>query len=655
MNFNSSSASTLAIPAVGAFGAYALYKAYGVFLRTTPLDDVRGPPGGSWLWGRFRDLLSDHDGELQKTWLAEYGHVLAHKSLFGVRRARCVAPAHIHRTRSKRSSSRPTCAPSSTSSSTRTRSRRACSSGAYSPARSVMACSSQKVASTARSGACSTLRSVRSRCASCRASSWTSRTRYVHCPDPQTVIDRFPSVFLISLAYQLRDLWLSKLSPTTGIARLNAVSGLSAATLDIIGLAGFGYDFDALARPADDPNELGAAFATLIASGNSPLTLALLGVLPGSPSLPTRSDAARRRARAIMDRIGRQLIAERKATAAYVVTSRAGRVRSWVCSASGKADAGGRDLLSLLVRANMSENAAQRLSDDEILARASRIRTCTGSRSHAAEIPTFILAGHETTSTLVTWTLFQLAQRPALQAELRTELRSLPLPSAAKDNAPLDADTLAALDKVPLLDAVVRETLRANAPFQDAGRVATEDTSIPLARPFVGRDGVLRDEVRVRKGDLITIPILSIHRSTELWGPDAREWKCVRNQHTQVISLTTPTRAGPSVGLPAGHLRPHTPSRGYGRTCCRSWAARTRVSAIASRFSSKFPTPTSTLALTARRTKVLLHALLAGLQFELAVPVAEIAKKSGVVTRPVLASARDQGVQLPVVISRAEE
>jgi hypothetical protein len=38
-------------------------------------------------------------------------------------------------------------------------------------------------------------------------------------------------------------------------------------------------------------------------------------------------------------------------------------------SASGKMDMGGRDLLSLLVRANMSENPAQQLSDDDVLAR----------------------------------------------------------------------------------------------------------------------------------------------------------------------------------------------------------------------------------------------------------------------------------------------
>jgi hypothetical protein len=41
-------------------------------------------------------------------------------------------------------------------------------------------------------------------------------------------------------------------------------------------------------------------------------------------------------------------------------------------SATGKANAGGRDLLSLLVCENLSENAAHRLSDDDVLARAPR-------------------------------------------------------------------------------------------------------------------------------------------------------------------------------------------------------------------------------------------------------------------------------------------
>jgi cytochrome P450 len=145
--------------------------------------------------------------------------------------------------------------------------------------------------------------------------------------------------------------------------------------------------------------------------------------------------------------------------------------------------------------------------------------------SWRTEIPTFILAGHETTSTAVSWTLFELAQHPEVQAELRAELRGCPLPLDARGNEPLDADTIAALDKLPLLDAVVRETLRVDAPVANAGRIATADTDVPLARPFIDRHGVRRDSVRVAKGDQIAIPILAVHRSEALWGADAREWK----------------------------------------------------------------------------------------------------------------------------------
>jgi hypothetical protein len=136
-----------------------------------------------------------------------------------------------------------------------------------------------------------------------------------------------------------------------------------------------------------------------------------------------------------------------------------------------------------------------------------------------------MLAGHETTSTAVSWTLFELAQHPEVQTELRAELRSCPLPLGTKDNAPLDADTLAALDKLPLLDAVVRETLRVHAPVQNSSRVATRDTDIPLERPFVDKQGITRERIHVAKGDGFLIPVLLVHWSKELWGDDAREWK----------------------------------------------------------------------------------------------------------------------------------
>jgi hypothetical protein len=110
---------------------------------------------------------------------------------------------------------------------------------------------------------------------------------------------------------------LSKLDPVTSAARLNAVAGLSAATLDIIGLAGFGYAFNALSRPADNPDELSAAFAEVVRA-ESAFTLALNGSLPGAEYIPTRAQRHRLEMRLIMDRIGRELIKERKAAAASV-------------------------------------------------------------------------------------------------------------------------------------------------------------------------------------------------------------------------------------------------------------------------------------------------------------------------------------------------
>jgi hypothetical protein len=257
----------------------------------------------------------------------------------------------------------------------------------------------------------------------------------------------------------------------------------------------------------------------------------------------------------------------------------------------------------------------------------------------------------------VSWTLFELAQHADVQSQLRAELRAFPLPAAAAGNTPLDADTLAELDKLPLLDAVVRESLRVHAPVQNAGRVATEDTAIPLARPFVDKSGALQHEIRVRKGDLITLPIGAVHRDEGMWGADAREWKCVCGARGARGGSADGRRAGRSAGSTARRRRAR-PSRASGATCSRSSAARTHASASGSRCSSASRRVLPVLRADAdapRRTKILLHALVAGLRFELGVPVAEVGKRAGVVTRPVLANARAEGIQLPLLVARADD
>jgi cytochrome P450 len=51
-------------------------------------------------------------------------------------------------------------------------------------------------------------------------------------------------------------------------------------------------------------------------------------------------------------------------------------------------------------------------------------------------------------------------------------------------------------------------------------------------------------------------------------------------------------------------------------------------------------------------TKLILHALLAAFEMELAVPAAEIGEKRGIVTRPAVKGAREDGAQMPVVLRR---
>lgn len=104
-------------------------------------------------------------------------------------------------------------------------------------------------------------------------------------------------------------------------------------------------------------------------------------------------------------------------------------------------------------------------------------------------------AGHETTSTGTTWTLYALSLRPDIQSRLRAELRANPLPTAASGCGALSVEDLNALDKLPVLDAVVRETLRLHAPVPSTIRVAVRDDVVPLSKPYVDKHGRAQDSI----------------------------------------------------------------------------------------------------------------------------------------------------------------
>ncbi|KAJ7473959.1 cytochrome P450 [Mycena latifolia] len=130
-----------------------------------------------------------------------------------------------------------------------------------------------------------------------------------------------------------------------------------------------------------------------------------------------------------------------------------------------KALSGRRDLLVMLLKANLSANIPenQRLTDAEVI----------------AQIPTFFVAGHETTSSATAWALNELSLDTAIQNKLREELITI-----STDNPTMDE-----LNSLPYLEMVVREVMRVHAHVMFIHRMAMEDDVLPLAKPYVEKDG----------------------------------------------------------------------------------------------------------------------------------------------------------------------
>jgi cytochrome P450 len=109
---------------------------------------------------------------------------------------------------------------------------------------------------------------------------------------------------------------------------------------------------------------------------------------------------------------------------------------------------------------------------------------------------TFYVAGHETTATALSWAIYVLAAQAALQEEARAEAK-----------AALAGDTATLADRLPLLRAIVEETMR------------LYPSALQLIRQAVADDDMLG--VPVKKGELIFVYPWIVHRHHGLWdNPD---------------------------------------------------------------------------------------------------------------------------------------
>jgi len=282
-----------------------------------------------------------------------------------------------------------------------------------------------------------------------------------------------------------------------------------------------------------------------------------------------------------MARIGEQLLRESKASL---------MASDGLSGESEKIPSKRRDLLSLLVKANTTADLppSQRMNDEDVL----------------AQVPTFLVAGHETTSSATAWALFALTQNPEAQTKLRDELLTV-----GTDNPTMDE-----LHALPYLEAVVRESLRIHAPVPFTARVATKDDFIPLSTPVRDEHGNMLEGLRIRKGENILIPILPLNRAKSIWGEDALEFRPERWQNIPEAANTIP-------GLWSNLMT----FLGGPRAC------------IGYRFSLV-------------ETKALLFTLIRAFEFELAVPPSDLVKRSGLVQRPVVKSDVKAGNQMPMIL-----
>ncbi|CZR49130.1 putative benzoate 4-monooxygenase cytochrome P450 [Fusarium proliferatum ET1] len=147
------------------------------------------------------------------------------------------------------------------------------------------------------------------------------------------------------------------------------------------------------------------------------------------------------------------------------------------------------DWLSLLLRAR--DGQGELLKFEEI----------------ASESLTLFMAAIETVSNTLSAMMYYLATSPSSLQKLQTELDCIHVPATV---APFTS-----VRALPYLDAVLNETMRLHSVL-----------AIGLPREVLpGSKGIQLDSFYFPPGTVLSVPIYAIHRSKDIWGKDANEFR----------------------------------------------------------------------------------------------------------------------------------
>ncbi|KAI2845830.1 hypothetical protein CBS12448_4191 [Aspergillus niger] len=249
------------------------------------------------------------------------------------------------------------------------------------------------------------------------------------------------------------------------LAPINFREYVSRATLDNIGLAGMGHDFQTLKQP---DNDLRSHYRKLILDPTR--VFSWVGLL--SRYFDMR----------LLMRVPLKKLIEVSQSASYLrsVTKKVIRERSEKLFESD--DGRTKDIITVALTSGVFEE-----------------------RHLVDHVMTFLTAGHESTATAFEWTMYELGRRPEMQTRLRDELRE-----SIGTNDLGATDFGSQVQALPYLNAFCSEVLRCYPFSPIIVKVAQQDTTI-MSHP-------------IPKGTVVLYSAEVSNHDKKLWGPDADQF-----------------------------------------------------------------------------------------------------------------------------------
>ncbi|KAJ6528093.1 cytochrome P450 [Mycena capillaripes] len=158
------------------------------------------------------------------------------------------------------------------------------------------------------------------------------------------------------------------------------------------------------------------------------------------------------------------------------------------------------DIFGLLLDPNRSDKTRSTLTGQDVVDQTAII----------------MIAGQDTTANTIGFALLELARNPEFQGMLRAEIHAT---IGGADNGNI------AYDRMPLLNALIKEALRFYPAEAFTERMALQDTSIPLSESIVTSTGEHLSQIPVVKGQVVVVAIASYQRLQSRWGEDAHEFR----------------------------------------------------------------------------------------------------------------------------------